>query len=260
MKERKEKVGEKNALLGILLAVELGGVDHVGQGGLCLRPLAGLQTTVRIDPELLWLEVLQHLLNTVLDLLFAWDTGRVNVIDTWTDVAGVSLIDEDLEELGIRLAVLNRENIGIESGDGVEEILELGVAEVGVDLGGVLDTRDGEAERLDGPVEVSLTLLSGAERKTLTESRLIDLDDEDTSSLKVNDLVTESKGKLLSLDGLVDIITRERPSETGDWTSQHALHWLLGDGDGVLGLLDGHWCWAGDVTNNDRWANATGSV
>jgi len=197
-------------LLGsILLAIKLGSVDHVGQSSLGLGPLTSLETAVRIDPELLGLEVCQHLLDSVLDLLLAWDTGRVDIIDTRTDMAGISLIDEDLEELGIGLAVLDGEHISVESGDGVEEVLELGVAEVGMDLGRVLDTGNGETERLDGPVKVCLALLSGTERKTFTESRLIDLNDVDTSSLEVNNFVTKSKSKLLSLNGLVNIITRE---------------------------------------------------
>ena len=191
------------------MAVELGGVDHVGQSSLGLSPLAGLQSAIRINPELLRLEVDQHLTDTVLDLLLRWDTWGVDVIDTGTDVAGVGFVDEDLEELGIRLAVLNGENIGIESSNGMEEVLELRVAEVGVDLGRVLDTGNGEAERLDSPIEVCLTLLTSSEGKTLTESGLINLNDEDTGSLKVNNLITESKSKLLSLDRLVDIITGE---------------------------------------------------
>ena len=86
---------------GILFAVELGGVDHVGQSSLGLGPLASLKTAVGIDPELLRLKVGQHLFDTVLDLLLAWDTRRVDVVDTGADVAGVSLVNEDLEELGI---------------------------------------------------------------------------------------------------------------------------------------------------------------
>ena len=42
----------------------------------------------------------------------------MNVVDTRADVAGVSLVNEDLEELGIGLGVLNGENIGIQSGNG----------------------------------------------------------------------------------------------------------------------------------------------
>ncbi|KAM3072695.1 hypothetical protein ACMFMF_011920 [Clarireedia jacksonii] len=247
-------------LVSILLTIELGSVNHVGQSSLGLSPLTSLETTVRIDPKLFWLEELQHLLNSVLDLLLTWDTRRVDVVDTRADVTWVSLINEDLEELSIRLAVLNGENISVKSSNGVEEVLELGVTEMRVDLGRILNTGDGETERLDSPVKISLTFLTGAERKTLTKSWLVDLNDVNTGSLKVNNFITKSQSKLLSLDRLVNVVTREGPSETGDWSGQHTLHWLLGDGDGIFGLLDSHWRGTRDVTNNDRRTNASRTV
>lgn len=77
------------------------------------------------------------------------------------------------------------------------------------------------------------------------------MDDVDASRLKVNNLIAESEGKLLSLDGLVDVITRERPSQASDGSSKHTLHGLLGDGGSILGLLDGHRGRARDITDND---------
>ena len=247
-------------LFGVLGTVELGSVDHVGQSLLGLLPLAGLETTVGVDPELIGLQVLQLLLDTVLDLLLAGNTRRVDVVDTGADVAGVGLIDEHPQKLGIRLGVFDGQDIGIKGGDGVEEVLELGVAEVRVDLGRVLNTGGGETESLDSPVEVGSALLAGAERETLTESRLINLDDIDASLLEVDDLIAESQTKLLGLDGLVNIVTGERPPQAGDGTSKHALHGLLGDGDGVLGLLDGHGSGTRDVTNDDGRTDAAGTV
>ena len=184
----------------------------------------------------------------------------MDVVDTGADVAGVGLVDEDLEKLGIRLGVLNGENISIESSDGVEEVLELRVAEVRVDLGRVLNTGGGETESLNGPLKVVSALLARAERETLTESRLIDLDNINASLLKVDDLVTESQSELLSLDGLVDIVTRERPSQASDRASQHTLHGLGRDGHSVLGLLDGHGSGTRDVTDNDGRTNATRTI
>jgi hypothetical protein len=116
---------QKGNLRRVLLAVELGGVDKVGQRSLGLLPLAGLETAVRVDPELLGLEEGQHLGETVLDLLLRGNTGRVDVVDTGTNVAGVGLVLEDLEELGVALAVLDGEDIGIEGGNGVEEVESL---------------------------------------------------------------------------------------------------------------------------------------
>lgn len=200
-------------LLSVLLAEVLGSVDHVDQRSLGLLPLTGLETAVRVNPELLRTEVLEHLLDTVLDLLLRGDTRRVDVVDTRADVTGVGLIDENLEKLGIRLAVLDGKDVGIQSSNGVEEVLELRVAEVGVDLSAIVHTSSGQAEGLDSPLKVLLTLGAGAKRETLTESRLIDLNDLNAGGFKVNNLVTQRKSQLLSLDGLVNVVAGETPAQ-----------------------------------------------
>ena len=135
----------------MLLAVELGSVNHVDQRGLGLLPLPGLETAVGVDPQLLGLEVCEHLRQAVLDLLLRGHTRRVDVVHTGANVAWVRLVLKHLEELGVALAVLNRQNISVERSNGVEEVLELGVAEVRVDLGRVLDSSTGKLERVDGP-------------------------------------------------------------------------------------------------------------
>lgn len=252
------ETGEKN--LSVLLAEVLGGGDKVGQGRLGLGPLTGLETTVGVDPELVGGEELQHLFDAADHLLLAGNTGTVDIPDTRTDVRGELGVNEDLEELGIGLAVLDGQHIGVQGSNGVEEVLELRVTEVGVDLSAVGDASSGQTERLDSPLDVLLTLGTGAERETLTESRLVDLDDLDTSGLEINDLIAQSESKLLSLDRLVDIVTGERPPQTGDGTSQHALHGLLRDRDGVLGLLDGHRSGTRDVTDDDRGTHAARAV
>ena len=184
----------------------------------------------------------------------------MDVVNTGANVARVGLVDEDLEELGVRLAVLDGQDIGIESGNGVEEVLELRVAEVGVDLSAIGNTGGGQLEGVNSPLEVGNTGLTSAEGKTLTESRLVDLNHGNASGLKVNNLVAESESELLSLDGLVNIVTGERPAQASDGTSEHALHGLGGDGSGVLGLLDGHGGGTRDITDDDGGTHAAGAV
>lgn len=86
------------------------------------------------------------------------------------------------------------------------------------------------------------------------------MDDVNASSFEVNDFVTEGKAKLLGLDGLMNVITRERPAQAGNGPSKHTLHGLLGDGSGILRLLDGHGSGAGDVSNNDWRTDTAGAV
>jgi hypothetical protein len=76
---------------------------------------------------------------------------------------------EGLEELQVSLGGLDGDDIGIQVLDGLEDIVEVRVAEVGVDLDRVLDTRGRELERVDGPGQVGVPL-GAAEGKTLTDS------------------------------------------------------------------------------------------
>jgi hypothetical protein len=53
--------------------------------------------------------------------------------------------------------------------------------------------------------------------------------DIDTIFFKVSNLVTESEGKLLGLNRLVNVVTRERPSKASNRAGKHALHRLARD-------------------------------
>lgn len=90
-------------------------------------------------------------------------------------MARIGLVNEDLQELGIRLGVLDGQHVRVQSADGMEEVLELRVTEVGVNLSGVLDTSSRELEAVDGPLQIGITLLARAKGKTLTKGGLIDL-------------------------------------------------------------------------------------
>lgn len=206
------------------------------------------------------IEVNEHLLNTLLDLGLRGNTGGVDVVDTRADVPRVSFFGEDLQQLGVRFAVLNGQDISIEGSDGVEEVLEFGITEVRVHLRSVSNTGGGQLESRNGPLDVSLAGRAGAQRKTLTQSRLIDLNDLHTSGLEVDNLITQSQSKLLSLHALVNIVTGERPPQASDGTSKHALHGLLGDRDSVLALLHSHGGRTADITDNNGRADTTRAI
>ena len=95
---------------------------------------------------------------------------------------------------------------------------------------------------------------------TYPEGRLVNLDDENAVLLKIDNLVAKSESELLALDRLVHVITREGPAETSDGAGKHALHGLLGDRSGILGLLDGHGRRTRDIADNDGRADATRAI
>lgn len=93
----------------------------------------------------------------------------MDVVDTGADLVGVAIVFEGVEELHVRLGGLDRDDISIETLDRGEDVVEVGVAEVRVSLQLVGDTRGGELERVDSPLEISIPV-SAAERK-LEETR-----------------------------------------------------------------------------------------
>ncbi|GFZ50689.1 LOW QUALITY PROTEIN: hypothetical protein JCM24511_08447 [Saitozyma sp. JCM 24511] len=226
------------------LAGPASGGDEVGEGLLGLLPATGLETAVGVDDEEVGGEDLDHGGDTVLDLLLSRDTGRVDVVDTGADLVRVAVRLEDVEKLEVGLGGLDRDDVGVETLDGGEDVSEVRVAEVRVDLDVVLDARGGEAERVDGPTEVVVPV-GLAEGETLTDGRLVDLDGLDAGVGKVDDLVAEGEGELLGLDLLGDVGTGERPVEDGDRAGRPA---------------DGHGGGAGDVRNDDRGADVTRAV
>lgn len=128
-----------------------------------------------------------------------------------------------------------------------------------VGLESVGDTGGRELERGEGPRQVGVPV-SLAERQTLTESGLIDLNGADAGVLEVDNLITESKSELLALDLTRDIRAREGPVEDGDGTSQHTLHGAGGQALSIPAPLDGDGAGTADVGDQDGRADVAGAV
>jgi hypothetical protein len=152
-----------------------------------------------------------------------------------------------------------------------------------VDLGDIFDARGCETEGLDGPFEISIPL-APSQGTSFSQCRFyisrqfgaintIDLDDGDASLLEIRDFITKSKAKLLSLDGLRDIISWETPSKNGYGASQHSFHCpesacvvnqirhtgFLGEPNCIFRLLYSHWLGARNVSNHDGRSNVARS-
>ena len=183
----------------------------------------------------------------------------MDVVNTGTDLVRVAVRLEDVEELEVSLGGFDRDDVGIESLDGGEDVSKVGVTEVRVDLGLVSDTGGRQSERVDGPGEVVVPV-GLSEGKTLSDSGLIDLDSLDTGVGEVDNLISESESELLGLNLLGDIGSGERPVENGNGTSQHALHGLVRDLLGVRRPSDSHWVRSGDVRDDDGGSNVSRSV
>jgi hypothetical protein len=131
------KKAKKRCSLGAgeLGADELSGGDHVGQGGLDLRVLAGLEAAVGVHPEDVGVQHRQHLVDAVGDLLSRRDPGGVDVVDTGADARAVlDALAEHGEQLLVGPRVLNGDHVRVHVDDRVDDVVEVGVAHVGVDL------------------------------------------------------------------------------------------------------------------------------
>ena len=123
-----------------------------------------MSETYRVDDEQVLGENLEHGRDAVLDLLLAGNTRRVDVVDTRTDLVGVTVLLEGLQELHVTLRGLDGDDISVKSLDRGEDVVEVGVAEVGVGLQSIGDTSGGELEGRQRPREVGLPV-NLAERK-----------------------------------------------------------------------------------------------
>jgi len=131
---------EKEGDLSVVLASPLGTVDEVDERSFGLLPATGLETAVRVDEEERVGKNVEHGLEAVLDLLSSGNTRRVDVVDTGADLVGVAVMLEGVKELHVGLGGFNGDDISIETLDGGEDVVEVGVAEVGVGLELVSDT------------------------------------------------------------------------------------------------------------------------
>lgn len=93
-------------------------------------------------------------LETGNDLLFAGNTRRMDVVDTRANLVGVAVLPEGMEELHVALRELNRDDIGVETLDGGEDVTKVGVAEVRVGLSGIGHTSCGQLEGVHSPLQV----------------------------------------------------------------------------------------------------------
>lgn len=64
----------------------------------------------------------------------------MDIKDTWTNASVVAIGGKGSEDPHVALGVLNGQDIGIHADNGLEDILEVTVAHMGVDDGGIVDT------------------------------------------------------------------------------------------------------------------------
>jgi len=160
----------KRGRLSVSLTSPASSGDDVGQCGLRLFPATSLKTAVRVDEKHVLGDDLEHSLDAVLDLLLRRHARRVDVVHTGANLVRVSELLERREELHVALGRLNGDDVCVEALNRREDVVEVGVAEVGVRLRGVGDSSRRQLEGVDSPFEVGVPV-DAAERQTFTNRR-----------------------------------------------------------------------------------------
>src|SRR5712691_5404205 len=225
--------------------------DHVLERGERFVPPARLEPTVGVHPDLRAIQHARHALQGAGDLRHGRHAGRVNVVDTGADLVRILVLFEALQQLGTGTGALDRDHVRIHALDDAQHVVELAVAHMRVNLRGVAHTCRREAERIDGPLQIARPVRA-AQRQTLAEGRLVDLNHPDAGRLEVDHLIADGQGDLLGGFRARLVVAHERPLQDRDRPGQHAFHRALRQRLRVLAPADGHRARPRDVTEDDR--------
>ena len=175
------------------------------------------------------------------------------------DTEVVARLVQGGEHLHAVAGSLDGGDIRVEVADRTDELVELGVAHVGVDLSLRSHAGGSQAEGAHGPLQVR-RLLSLAQRQQLADGWLVDLNNLRTSGDEVVDLVAQRQGNLVG--GLAQrlVVADEGPREHRHRTGEHALDRLVGQLLGLLEPGDSHRLRTTDVAEQDWRTDAAGTV
>ena len=156
----------------------------------------------------------------------------------------------------MRAGGLDGDYVGIHGGNGLDDIVELGITHVRVDLGVVDHARGTQTEGSHRPLEIVLPL-SLTQGQAFAQGGLVDLDHLDTGALEILHLVAQGKGDLLTGLGARLVVAHERPVEQCHRTGEHAFHGFVGETLGVAYPIHGHGTWTRYVAVDDGGLDAT---
>ena len=80
----------------------------------------------------------------------------MDIVNAGPNLVCISVVLEGLDQLQVALRCLNGNDISVQTLDGWENVIKIGIAEVRVGLKGISHTSSGEAEGINGPGEVML--------------------------------------------------------------------------------------------------------
>lgn len=82
----------------------------------------------------------------------------MDVVDTGTDLVGVTILLERMQQFHVTLGELDGNDISVKALDRWEDIIKVRVAEVRVSLSNIRNTSSGKFERVDSPLQVLIPI------------------------------------------------------------------------------------------------------
>ena len=220
---------------------------------------ARLEPAVRIGPQLLDAQRRHGPLEQVSALLGAGHPRGVDVPHARTQLALEAVLGHGGQNVHARARGLDGGHVGIQVIDRVDDDVELGVAQVGVDLGGRSGAAGGQTERAHRPLQVIGPVVQ-AQRQGLADGGLIDLHDGNSGGLQVGDLGAQSQAQLVGDLGARNVVAHEGPGHDRHRPGEHALHRLVRQRLGVGAPGHRHGLGPGDVAPQDGRTGAARSV
>ena len=151
----------------------------------------------------------------------------MDVVHTGADFVRVVEVVEGFKQLHVGTRGFDGDDVGIQVGDGLDDVVEFAVAHVGVDLGFIRHAVGADSESEDGPVQISLPLVF-FQRQAFTQRRFVNLDDAETGFFEVKHFVADGERDLQAGFGTRLVVTDERPVEDSDRAGEHGFHRALG--------------------------------
>ena len=176
-----------------------------------------------------------------------------------TQLALEAVLGHGGQNVHARARGLDGGHVGIQVIDRVDDDVELGVAQVGVDLGGGRRAAGGQAEGAHRPLQV-VGPVGQPQRQGLADGGLVDLHDGDAGGLQVGDLRAQGERQLVGDLGTRDVVAHEGPGHDRHRPGEHALHGLVGQRLRVGAPDHGHGLGPGDVAPQDGGAGAARPV
>jgi hypothetical protein len=161
-----------------------------------LFPPSGLETAIRIDPQLFTRNALLRLPNQEDDLIHRGNSRGVDVVHTRTDAVRIPKVLESVEQLHLRPRGFDGDNVGVKTRNVLQNLVELRVAHVGVQLRDVGDAIGCQTKAVDCPTKVRI-LFSDTKWEAFAQGRFVNLDNLGARPLQVERLASNRKGNLL---------------------------------------------------------------